>query len=55
MHEILVQAPILPSSPQVHVLQLSYGEGTRDPGEQPSSLKIFSISKHITKKNDWFV
>ena len=34
-HKILVQLPIDPSSPHKHVLQLSYGEGTRDPARQP--------------------
>ena len=34
-HKILVQLPIDPSSPHKHVLQLSYGEGTLDPGRQP--------------------
>ena len=38
-HRILVHAPILPSSPQVHVLQSSCGEGTRDPGMQPIVTK----------------
>ena len=38
-HKILVHAPILPSSPQVHVLQSSCGEGTRDPGVQPIVTK----------------
>ena len=34
-HKILVHPPTVPSSPHTHVLQLSYGEGTLDPGVQP--------------------
>ena len=38
-HKNLVHATAVPSSPHIHVLQLSSGEGTLDPGVQATKTQ----------------